>query len=218
MPTHVRPDQHTNARFPALDKIPEQARGAVQEYLKIRARLAAARQAHATGHLDLKTGIQADRAALEQHIADGGSTSTFTYTRTEAAKKAIIDADADAELLDVIAGKAYLKTVGALKTPSCMTEGKETADTAVQAAHREYTAAISELRAKRQAYLDAVALSCFWHQLAEQNLCIASSGMDQIIIGPKPLTRVDNALLSALQSDAQAHTRIDGTSEAADTW
>ncbi|WP_119581058.1 hypothetical protein [Streptomyces europaeiscabiei] len=208
---------HTFASFPEPDKIPEPARAAVEKFLEMRRRRLQIQTQQGKAGASLKPALEADRAALDQHVLDGGSAATFAYEHTNAAKKAIEVAEADAEVMDRLLGPAYLQAAHALK--ACIPQGLAAAETDIQATQPAYLEAIEAAEQARREYLAAVGLRYFWAYLDESHMCISTAGAsDQMVLKGGPVTRVDSHTFGALRSDAKTHTRIDGTSEAASTW
>lgn len=208
---------HTFASFPEPDKIPEPARQAVAKFLEMRRRRLEIQTQQGEAGASLKPALDADRAALDQHVLDGGSAATFTYVHTNAAKKAIEVADADAETMDRLLGPAYLQAAHALK--SCIPQGMAAAEADIQATQPAYLEAIEAAEQARRDYLSAVGLRYFWAYLDESHMCHATAGTsDQMVLKHGPVTRVDSHTFGALRSDARTHTRIDGTGPASDTW
>lgn len=208
---------HGFASFPETGKIPAPARPAVEKFLDMRRRRLEIQTQQGQAGASLKPALDADRAALDQHVLAGGSAATFTYEHTTAAKKAIEVAEADAEVMDRLLGPAYLEAVEALK--SCTPQGLASAEADIQATQPAYLQAIEVAEQARREYLAAVGLRYFWAYLNESHMCLATAGTsDQIVLKRGPVTRVDSHTFGALRSDAKTHTRIDGTSEASSTW
>lgn len=220
MPTPKRwasPSDHMFASFPSNENLPESARPAVEAFLNMRVRVAEAGDAVQDAVRALATLREKDKADLIQHVIDGGSAATFDTTKTRAAQAAIDHARADAEILEKQLGPLYMAAFNAVEAAAA--EGTPAADTATLAAHTIYTAAIEATERARRDYLEAVGLRFFWAHLADGHQAMATAGLsDQLILNDGPITRVDDAVFSALRADAQAHTRIDGTSSVRSTW
>jgi hypothetical protein len=218
------PQDHKGASFPPREKIPTPALDAVEKFLATRVRLADAARAAADAKRALTTATDTDRAALDEHVAAGGTSATFDYPATTEAKKAIEHTAADAQSLARIIGKDfYLPAVEALKQHA--DEGRQVADHDIEATATQYREAIDTAEQARRAYLDALGLRYFWDYLQGQHQCLATAGnADQITLAPRPggragpITRIDDHTFKAMRSDAQAHTRLDGNSEHLTAW
>lgn len=208
---------HTHASFPAMDKIPESARAAVDDFLNMRVRIADATDAVRQAHLDLANAMQKENQALKQHIHDGGTTSSFERIATKAGNEAIDNANQDYKVLKELIGPTYLAAMEALKAAAA--EGIATAEADLEATTPVYLNSIDTVEQARRDYLAAIGLRYFWSYLLEGHQAMAIAGArDQFVLRNGPVTRVDDHTFSAMRSDAKAHTRISGTNAASSTW
>ncbi|GAA2346734.1 hypothetical protein OKJ48_39395 [Streptomyces kunmingensis] len=209
MPARLRRGDHEWASFPADEHIPAPAIQAVTDFINLRVRGEEAEEQRSLATRKLSEATAKDRAALDEHVLNGGSASTFTYENTAAAKKAIVDAEADADALKRVIGPAYLKAAAALQ--DVIPQGKEQAAQLIEQGRQAYTAAIGALAETRRAYLEGVGLMYFWECLHSRGECVGNAGYgDQINMARGPITRVDAEIFKVLHSDAQAHTRLPG--------
>jgi hypothetical protein len=212
-----QPDHHNFASFPPREKIPAEGLAPVEEFLALRVRRAEIQGQQREAAAALKTAVDTDQAALDEHVLAGGSAATFTYEHTERAKKAIADAAADMDVIERTMGKVYVKAVYALK--GCTDNGVTLAETDIEETQAAYLKAINEVEQARRTYLEAVGLRYFWAYLDESHMCMATGGSgDQIVLARGPITKVDSHTFAAMRSDAKAHTRLNGDSEASSTW
>ncbi|MDQ0684854.1 hypothetical protein QFZ56_003817 [Streptomyces achromogenes] len=213
----ARAADHQHATFPAPEDIPASARKAVDDFLNLRVRISDAQGAVREAHRSLADAKQTEDQELRQHIRNGGTTDTFERTATRAGRQAIEDAQQDYQVLKELIGPAYLAAMYALEAGAA--QGIAAADAAVAATAPAYLAAIEATAQARRAYLNAVGLRYFWAYLTQQHQAMAGAGQsDELVLKDGPITRVDDGTFSALRSDAQTHTRINGTSAAANTW
>jgi hypothetical protein len=212
-----RASSHNVATFPRAEKIPEAARPAVLAFLALRHRISEARQAHRNAVAQLPAATDQDRDALTDLVIEGGSSATFAYPATTAAKKNIEHTKADLDVLERLIGQTYMDAVYA--TQKVAEEGTATAEQDIQTATAAYLDAIDTVQNARRAYLDALGLRFFWAYLTEHGDAMAGAGTgDQFVLKRGPITRIDDHTFKAMRSDAQAHTRIDGTQEALTSW
>ncbi|QFQ98582.1 hypothetical protein F9278_23175 [Streptomyces phaeolivaceus] len=212
-----RASAHVYASFPAKGKIPEEARPAVLAFLVLRRRVSEAHQAHRDAVAQLPAATGEDRAALADLVLSGGSSATFDYPATTAAKRKIEHTKADFDVLQNLIGQAYIDAVNAAQRAA--EDGMAIAEQDTVTATIGYQQAITAVEEARRAYLDALGLRFFWAHLTEQGQAMAGAGAgDQLILKRGPITRIDDHTFKAMRSDAQAHTRIDGTGEALTTW
>lgn len=208
---------HTHATFPAADKIPEPARVAVDDFLNMRVRIADATDTVRQAHLDLANAMQEENQALKQHIHDGGTTSSFERIASKAGNEAIDNANQDYKVLKELIGPTYLAAMDALKAAAA--EGIATAEADLETTTPTYLNSIDQAEQARRDYLAAIGLRYFWSYLLEGHQAIAIAGArDQFVLRGGPITRIDGHTFSAMRSDAQAHSRIVGTSAASSTW
>jgi hypothetical protein len=208
---------HRHASFPHMAKIPDEAKPAVLAFLALRRRIADARQVHRDAVTQLPAAIEKDREALTNLVLDGGTSANFDYPATTQAKKAIEHAKADVDVLEGLIGQTYIEAVVAAQKVS--EEGAARAKQETVAAAIAYQQAITDVEQARRAYLDAIGLRFFWAHLNEQGHAMAGAGAgDQFVLKRGPITRIDDHTFRAMRSDAQAHTRIDGTQEALPSW
>ena len=73
----ARTADHIHASFPVMDKIPEPAREAVDNFLNLRVRLSDAADTVREAHRALAAAVQPENPPLKQHIPHGGATETF---------------------------------------------------------------------------------------------------------------------------------------------
>jgi hypothetical protein len=219
MHTHPGPhaSRHKQASLPPIDKIPDTARTDVLAFLALRRRIADAERAARTARAALKDAVQQDRDDLTDHIAGGGSSATFEYPRTTAAKKEIESTTKDLEVLNDLTGRQYVAMVYCLQEGA--DQGAAIAQQDIDPTATAYLQAIDAAEQARRNYLAAIGLRYFWAHLIERGNALATAGNgDQVVLKRGPITRVDSHTFKALRSDAQAHTRIEGTSEAASIW
>ncbi|MFF5959519.1 hypothetical protein [Streptomyces luteogriseus] len=213
----VRRSDHEHANFPADEHIPAPALEAVTAFIGLRVRLDEAEEQRGLVTRKLAEATAKDQAALDKHVLDGGSASTFAYENTAAAKKAIVDASADIEALKRVIGPAYVKAAEALQ--GVLPQGKAQARGLIEEKQQAYLSAIATVQEARRAYLEAVGLMYFWEHLQARGECIGNAGYsDQINLARGPITRVDGEIFKVLHSDAQAHTRLDGQLGNRPTW
>jgi hypothetical protein len=213
----IHRSDHEHANFPADQHIPAPALEVVTAFLNLRVRLDEAEEQRSLATRKLADATAKDQAALDQHVLNGGSASTFTYENTTAAKQAIIDAGADIEALKRVIGPAYVKAAQALQ--SVLPQGKAQAKGLIEETQQAYLSAITTMQEARRAYLEAVGLMYFWEHLQARGECIGNAGYsDQINLARGPITRVDGEIFKVLNLDAQAHTRLDGQLGHRPTW
>jgi hypothetical protein len=219
---HPKPQDHPQASFPEMDKIPEPARASVEKFLQLRERLADANEAWGEAMRAMDKATREDQVALDAHIADGCSSATFDYPATKAVKAAIDVAQADRQALERLIAAAYLDAVRTLQAN--VKAGRATATEDIEAAHADYLEAIGQVEAARRAYLRALGLKFFYEHLAARGVALATAGyQDQLILmrvgaGSGPITRIDSSTFSAMRSDAQAHERMSGDAEHRVIW
>ena len=216
-PPWPRKSDHAIASFPAEDKIPAPARAAVEAFLNMRVRLSDADDAIREANRTLTEANESESRGLLEHLRQGGTADTFERPSTEAAQTALAHAQQEHKALGVLIGETYMEAMAALKTAA--PAGTATAQADVTITHRAYLAAIEAVAQARRNYLAAIGLRYFWAHLTEQGEAIAGAGQgDVIALKDGPITRADDGTLAMLRSDAQAHTRIDGTSPATSSW
>ncbi|MVO86646.1 hypothetical protein GPA10_18250 [Streptomyces sp. p1417] len=216
MPARLHRGDHEWASFPADHHIPAPALQAVTDFINLRVRIEEAEEQRSMATRKLSEATVKDRAALDEHVLNGGSASTFTYENTAAAKKTIVDAEADLEALKRVIGPAYLKTASTLQ--DVIPQGRQQAAALIEQAGQAYTAAIDALAETRRAYLEGVGLMLFWEYLHSRGECVGNAGYgDQINLSRGPITRVDAEIFKVLHSDAQAHTRLPGQQQSTTT-
>lgn len=212
-----RKSDHALASFPAEEKIPQPARPALDAFLNMRVRLADAEDAIQQANRSLTEANDSESRGLLEHLRQGGTADTFERPSTEAARTTLAHAKQEHAALKVLIGETYMDAMKALQ--GAAPAGAATAQADITTAHRAYVTAIETAEQARRAYLQAVGLRYFWAHLTEYGEAMAGAGQaDVIAFRDGPITRVDDGTFALLRSDAKAHTRIDGTSPAANAW
>lgn len=208
---------HALASFPPEDKIPKPARAALDAFLTMRVRVSDAEDAVKDANRTLTEANNAESRGLVEHLREGGTADTFERPKTQAAQTALAHAKQEHQALKVLIGESFLNAMEALRKVAV--GGAAIAQADVGTTHRAYADAIEAVEQTRRAYIQAIGLRYFWAYLTEEGKAMAHAGqMDVIALRDGPITRADDGTFALLRSDAQAHTRIDGTRSAASSW
>jgi hypothetical protein len=146
------------AQFPPLKDLPDAAHEPIEALMALRTRKADVQTRRSEAHQELEAARRADALALKDHVAAGGSSSTFQGS-AQSVEQDIRHLDADLRAIDQLLREQYVRTCEALQAVA--DEGAELAQRNTSNAQTRYENAINELEAARQSYLASCGVELF---------------------------------------------------------
>jgi hypothetical protein len=202
-PARIDSGAYSYAQFPPLKDLPDTAHEPIEAVMALRTRKADVQIRRSEAHQELEAARRADVLALKDHVAAGGSSSTFQGS-APSVEQDIRHLDADLQAIDQLLREQYVRTCKALQ--AVVDEGVDLARRNTSNAQKRYANAINELEAARQSYLASCGVELFWRYLMAKGDCVVQGG-DQIVMRRGLITKVDSTTVRLLRDDAQTHER-----------